>query len=126
MKTKVILVFALLALLAGCAAEVTRYPTSLSQGAPAGKTYVVGSEVVYTLDSGRRRIIPARMKLTEFGIIPQGQVLKPVDAFIVIGGAHHHEAYAVVNGNILTGFYLPVEKAFSPLPNPVSINLKEQ
>lgn len=127
MKAKSVVVCAALLLLAACAAEVTRYPTSLTpQGVTTGKNYVVGSEVIYTLDSGRRRSIHAGMKFVEFGAIPQGMVLKPVDSVLVIGGAHHHEAYAVVDGNILTGFYLPVEKAFSPLPKPVSISFKEK
>jgi len=40
-----------------------------------------------------------------------------------VEGAHVHEAYLVVAGDRLVGFYLPVEKAYSPA-TPVSLKVR--
>jgi hypothetical protein len=36
-------------------------------------------------------------------------------------GANIHEAWLVIRGAALVGFYLPAERAFSPLTSPVPL-----
>ena len=36
-----------------------------------------------------------------------------------------HEAYPVIQNGAVTGFYLPVEKSFSPLTKPIAIYIEK-
>jgi hypothetical protein len=49
------------------------------------------------------------------GTIPEGEVYKPKDQVLTVECSHVHEAYLVVSGGTLIGFYLPVEKGFVPI-----------
>jgi hypothetical protein len=118
-------VLAASAALAACAAEVVRRPTELT-AAPAPKAYVLGTSVEITLDSKYRRHLGAGTELAEIGSVREGRVLKPVNAVLTVEGAHMHEAYAVVQGDRLVGFYLPVEKSFSPLSQTLPLVLQER
>jgi hypothetical protein len=62
---------------------------------------------VRTLRSGSR--------WTLVGGIAQGLVYRPDGGVLTVEGANVHEAYLVVSGTELVGFYLPVEKAFVTL-----------
>ena len=57
------------------------------------------------------------------GTTPQGRVYRRSDGVFTVEGAHVHEAYLVLAADRLVGFYLPVEKAFSPT-TPVTIKFK--
>ena len=59
------------------------------------------------------------------GDIEQGQVFKPLDTVLTVEGAHVREAYVVTRDGLWIGFWLPVERAYSPLRTPVSANLEE-
>jgi hypothetical protein len=106
----------------GCASEINRYPAQLSRMNPPQETIYVASQTVSVhLDSGYERSIKAGTEFVDLGAITQGRVLKPTNAVFTVEGAHMHEAYPVVSSGRLVGFYLPVEKSFSPLTE--SINL---
>jgi len=110
-------------LLCGCASEVVRHESALVESAAPAR-FVVSAPVALRLDSGYERTIAAGTRLVEFGRIPEGRVLKPVSASFTVEGRHIHEAYPVDHAGRLVGFYLPVEKAFSPLSNPVTLSLQ--
>ena len=115
-----------LLLLGGCASEVTRYPAELTP-APAAIRYVVATPVTVELDSGYSRSVPAGTEFVEVGSVQQGKVLRRVDGGVfTVEGAHVHEAYPVVQAARLVGFYLPVEKAFSPLARPVDVLIEQR
>ena len=110
------------AALAGCASEIIRSPAELSVApAPDSRRYVVTKPASIMLDSGYERSINSGTEFIELGTIQQGRVLKPTNTTFTIEGAHMHEAYPVVNGERIVGFYLPVERAFSPLSSPTSL-----
>lgn len=111
--------------LVACAAEVVRRPTELTAAVTPG-LFVLGAPVEITLDSRYRRHLAAGTELAEIGSVREGRVLKPVNAVLTVEGAHMHEAYAVVQGERLVGFYLPVEKSFSPLSQSVPLLLQER
>ena len=46
----------------------------------------------------------------------EGEIFRPVDRVFTVEGAQIHEAYLVLNGERIVGFYLPVERAFSAVP----------
>ena len=106
----------------GCASEVIRQPVDLSRARqPPDKLYVASQTVPVRLDSGYERSIKAGTEFVDAGGIAQGDILKPTNANFTVEGAHMHEAHLVVNKGRLVGFYLPVEKSFSPLSASISL-----
>ena len=77
------------------------------------------------MDSGYERTIKAGTEFVPAGTVKQGMVLKPTNTIFTIEGAHMHEAYPVVDNGRIVGFYLPVERAFSPLSQPVNLSIQE-
>ena len=113
-----------LLLLVGCANEVTRYSSQLSAAPPANADDVLrlGADVEVNLETHYTRTLKRGSRWALVGTTPQGSVYRPVDRVLTVEGAHVHEAYIVVAGGRITGFYLPVEKAFSPItPRPLSL-----
>jgi len=109
-----------LALLAGCAAEVPRQKTQLQtvNGAP---TIVEITETV-TLEpsTGYTRVLKSGSRWREVGRLPEGRVYRPIDGVLTVEGRHVHEAYLVLDGGRVVGFYLPVEQSFVALsPKPI-------
>jgi hypothetical protein len=61
------------------------------------------------------------------GRTSEGDVYKPVGRVFTVEGAHIHEAYLVLVGNRLVGFYLPVERAFAPAPaGPITLSFRRR
>jgi len=112
-------------LVGGCAAEVVRRPADFTARTDDPR-YVVLQPAMFRLDSGYERTIPSGTKFAGAGRVREGAVLRPVETVFTIEGRHMHEAYLVLNGNQLVGFYLPVEKAFSPLSRPVELTIEER
>jgi hypothetical protein len=121
MTTRIVLL--LCALLCGCASEVVRHPSALAPVSVPAR-FVLTERAEFRLDSGYTRTIAAGTQLVEAGTIAQGGVLKPIATSLTVEGRHMHEAYPVVRSGRLVGFYLPVEKAFSPLSNPIPLSLQ--
>lgn len=107
-------------LLAGCMSEVVRHATPLSTVA-VPLNLVTTQAVTVELDSGFNRTIQPGLELLHVGTVPEGDVLKPVNRTFTTEGAHMHEAYLVMRGDTLVGFYLPVEASFSPLSKRIAI-----
>ncbi|WP_254700423.1 hypothetical protein [Trinickia violacea] len=84
---------------------------------------VVKQDAIVHLASGYERRIAAQSRWRSAGTLPQGQVLRPVGTVFTIEGRQVHEAWLVVAGEELVGFYLPGESHFSPLDKPVVISL---
>ena len=120
------IVFCALAAVAGCASDVARMPVEMSAAAQQHKRYVVSAPAEIRLDSGYERAISQGTEFVEVGSIPQGRILKPTQTTFTIEGAHMHEAYPVVQNQRLVGFYLPVERAFSPLSHSTNLILEER
>jgi hypothetical protein len=100
-----------------CAADLQRLPSAepaLAAGASA-RSIQLSSDVPVELHTGYTRTLKRDAKWRFVGSISQGEVFKPEGQVLTVEGAHVHEAYIVVAGGNLVGFYLPVEKAFVPL-----------
>jgi hypothetical protein len=111
--------------LAGCASEVVRQPVELVQPAQSPPRAVRLVEPArFILDAGYERRLAAGTSFVEFGRIPQGEVYRPTGTVITVEGAHIHEAYLVLRENRVVGFYLPTEKSFSPLSQPIPLQLE--
>jgi len=122
-----VLSLATLVWLTGCASEVVRYPTELIDAKlPQRQLYVASQSASIRLDSRYQRTIGAGTEFVEVGVIKQGTVLKPRNSVLTVEGAHIHEAYPVIQNSRIVGFYLPVEKAFSPLSQPAAFHLQQK
>ena len=110
--------FAILGL-AACAPEVVRYSSVLtpSSGEPGGTIEVLRDAKVEVGPLGYERTIRKGSNWTRVGRVTQGEVYKPVDQVFTVEGTHVHEAYLVLDGNQIVGFYLPVERAYAPAPD---------
>lgn len=113
--------------LTGCATEVTRIPSPAPLIASDTRTsrFVLAGDIHLELPTAYTRVLKRHSKWIHVGKIPQGDVLRPDGTTLTVEGAHVHEAYIVVSDGKLVGFYLPVEKAFSPLPNPLPVLLTQ-
>lgn len=114
----VLLVVPLSLLLAACAPEVVRQPTQLMPVTeqPASAIEILEDASV-PVGPGYQRVIPRGSIWTRVGRAVQGEVFKPVDRVFTVEGTHIYEAYLVLDGDRVVGFYLPVERAFSPPPD---------
>lgn len=112
-----------LLILTACAAEVPRTPTNfVSQSAPDN---VLRIKDAITIDSGNAypSKMPAHSQWRQIGSIPEGDVFKIQNDVFTVTGRHVHEACIVVKGKEIVGFYLPVEKAFTPVSKKVLLPL---
>ncbi|MDH4232350.1 MAG: hypothetical protein OEW04_10025 [Nitrospirota bacterium] len=118
----------LFALLHSCAFDVvrvTQIPTKLDSLALTKSSFELDKEVTVNLDTGYSRVLKKGTRWACVGAIPEGDVYKTKDQILTIEGSNIHEAYIVLKSQDLVGFYLPVERTFSPLSNPIAISAKE-
>lgn len=111
---------------AACAPEVRRESVVLSEATGPRTQFVLDQGVSVSLDSGYNRTIARGTTFAASGNIGQGVVMRPTNTVISVEGSHVHEAWPVVKDGRLVGFYLPVERAFSPLSTPVAVSLSER
>jgi len=116
----------LVAGICACAADLERSPVGfnpLPAGAAPGILRLPG-EVTLTPSTGYSETLPAGSAWQYVGTTPQGEVYRPLGDVFSVEGANRHEAYLVVAGNRVVGFYLPGERAFAPLPQPVPLPIR--
>jgi len=100
-------------LLASCAPTVDQVSTQLTPG--SGKTFRLTRAADVRLSTGYSTALRAGTRWELVGTIPQGEVYRTRDQIVTLEGAHIHEGYIVVKQGTLAGFYLPVERSFSPV-----------
>ena len=112
--------------LISCAHEVVRQPAALTPTMVAASNSVIEilQDVVITLDSGYSRQLARGSRWMQVGTLPQGHVFRIVGGAFTVEGANVHEAWLVIAGGELVGFYLPVEKAFVHLSARVRLEFK--
>jgi hypothetical protein len=108
-------------LLAGCASPVQVAPASLVPLSAPAADFLVDSDVPIRLSTGYTRTLPAQSRWRAIGSLPQGTVYQPVNTVFAVEGRQVHEAYLVMQGKALQGFYLPGEGNFSPLAPPQTL-----
>jgi hypothetical protein len=119
--------FAALAFLAACATPVPSAPVRLEAAAPPASTaeITMQRDTSFRLSTGYSRTILAMSRWRHVGRLPQGNVYRPVDLAFALEGRQVHEAYLVIDGRALRGFYLPAESAYSPLDPPIQLPFGE-
>jgi hypothetical protein len=77
------------------------------------------------LGTGYSRVIKDGTKWDYVGTIENGDVYNTKDQVLTVEASNIHEAYIVISSGKLIGFYLPVEKTFSPLSEFRELKIKE-
>lgn len=113
--------------LGGCAfdlAHVEQRAATLSTRTSAPPSFVLTHAVDVDLGLGYRRVLRAGTRWTYVGTVDAGDVYKTADQVLTVEASNIHEAYAVVASGRLVGFYLPVEKTYSPAIAPVPLPMR--
>lgn len=69
-------------------------------------------------------VLPAGSRWQKVGAIPRGDVYRRVDEPFGLEGGYRGEAWPVIQAGRLIGFYLPGEKAYLGLSDPVRAPLQ--
>jgi hypothetical protein len=114
-----------LAFAAGCASEVVRQPSTMTPLAAAATQpqRELAEDTTVSVSANYSRTLPRGSRWQQVGTVAEGSVYRRADGIFTVEGANVHEAYLVVAGNKLVGFYLPVEKSYAPT-TPVVLKLK--
>lgn len=112
--------------LAGCALSVPAQKAQFTpyQQAQGVRQIRVLNNAEVVLDTAYKRRIPENSMWKLSGSLPQGDVYRAEKTIFTIEGRQVHEAYLVLSGNSLVGFYLPGESNFSPLSHPLTLNFE--
>ena len=99
-------------------------PTQLVSVEPPKDSWVLEKTAIIELGTGYKRKLKAGTTWDYAGNIEQGEVYKTDDQILTIEGSNIFEAYIVVSESNLVGFYLPVERTFSPISSSVKLEMK--
>jgi len=106
-------VFGAITLLAGCAPAVVQQPTQFTSA--GGKSFRLDRSAEIPLSTGYSTTLRPGTRWELVGHLVQGDVYRTRDQVVTVEGSHIHEAYIVVSDQSVVGFYLPVERTFSPV-----------
>lgn len=116
------------ALFAACPFDVIHVEQSSATIVPCDATtrpFVLEEDVPLSLPYGYRRLLKRGTRWTCIGAIAAGDVYETKDQVLTVEASNIHEAYIVVSGGKLVGFYLPVERTYSPASEPTSLPTRE-
>ena len=108
----------LVVLLNACAFDVVQikqFPSRIETIHPSKNSFRLEEKVIIDLGTGYDRTLLRGTTWVYVGSIQQGDVFKTRDQILTIEASNIFEAYIVVSADNLVGFYLPVEKTYSPL-----------
>lgn len=110
--------------LASCATEIPRQPATLmpsTEGDGQSRVIQVDEDADVRLPSGYSRTIRAGSIWKQSGTVEGRVVYKATKDVFTIEGTHVHEAYLLLDGNTVVGFFLPGESAVSWLKHKVTL-----
>ena len=127
---RILIFWFLFASLNGCAfvydlSRVKQIPTQLESLPLAKGSFELEKEIKFDLDTGYSKVLRRGTRWFYIGTITQGDVFKTNDQIFTVEGSDIHGAYIVIKCLKLVGFYLSVERTFSPLSNPVELLIRE-
>ena len=109
----------------GACAPVAMQPAALAPPPRAAPDRVLVAPATASSSAGISRTLPAGTVLGHRGRIAQGEVWRPLNRTLTAAGRDAHEGWVVISGPNWIGFYLPVERAFSPAARPVPVTTEE-
>lgn len=118
----------LAAALCACAFDVIhveQYPARLVSLDASKKPFELVADVAIDIGSGYHRMLKKGTKWHSVGRLPQGDVYTTRDQVLTVEASNIQEAYIVIEARKLVGFYLPVERTFSPLRQGAELAMKD-
>jgi len=115
-------------LLNACAFDlfhIEQIPTQIKSTNLSKPSFELEKEVNFVLDKGFTRKLKQGTKWNYVGTVSYGDVFRSKDQILTVEASNIHEAYIVVSGGKLVGFYLPVERSYSPLGDSQILYMKE-
>ena len=118
----------LIVVINGCAFDVIhlkQIPTQIVSNGSQKASLRLEKDTTVSMNSGFDRLLKKRTVWIYVGTLSHGDVYKTSDQVLTVEDSHVHQAYIVIRGNKLLGFYLPVEKSYSPISDAVELSLQE-
>jgi len=109
--------------LSGCALPVRQMALPTPLAPASGHTFVLAEDAHCSISTGYGRTLRAGTHWDLFGTIDRGEVYRSRDQVLTVEGFNVHEAYLVIKNESLVGFYLPVEKTFTPVSRVTKLQL---
>jgi hypothetical protein len=111
--------------LSACAfdlAHVTYTAATYQPTQNSTRTFVLFDEVRLTdTPCSYSRTLRKATRWDQVGMIAEGDVLRSKDQVLTLECSNVHEAYLVMSGDKLIGFFLPVERGFVPHSPPIAL-----
>ena len=105
--------------------HVKQIPSPIETSQLSEGLFELLEEVKISLDTGYSRKLKKGSKWKFVGTLTYGDVYKTDDQILTIEASNIYEAYIVIESSKLIGFYLPVERSFSPLSNSKELKIKK-
>ncbi len=105
--------------------HVEQHPAQLDSMSVASKPFRLAADVDVDIGFGYHRTLKRGSTWRAVGRLPNGDVYTTGDQVLTVEASNIQEAYIVVESRKLIGFYLPVERTFSPLRQPVGLPVTE-
>jgi hypothetical protein len=110
---------------AACAfdlAHVTYTAATFEPTQNATRTVVLSKNVTLTgTPCSNSRTLRKTTRWEQVGTIAEGDVFRSKEQVLTLECSNVHEAYLVMSGNKLIGFFLPFEKGFVPHSPPIAL-----
>ncbi len=115
------------AFVVGCAFDITdvKYqPARLESVANEGTAFTLAADTpIRGAPCGYSRSLRKGSRWFAVGRVSEGVVYRSRDQVLTVECSNVFEAYLVVAAEKIVGFYLPVEKGFSPLSEPIQLDV---
>jgi len=112
--------------LAGCAFDVIairQQPTRFERVADSGQIWTLAEGAKIELEEGYSTELRKGTRWRKVGRTDQGDVFHTTDQIVAVEASNQHEAGLVVSNGMAVGFYLLVERTFTPANRPTAISL---
>lgn len=103
--------------------HVKQFPTDIILQNDLSDSFTLTKETKVSFGTGYSRVLEKNTNWSLVGSIPEGKVFKTKDQILTVEGSNIFEAYIVLKSDKLKGFYLPVEKTYSPLKKPLPLQV---
>ena len=125
MRSARFLVLLLASVLTACALPVRQdsLPTPIELA--SGKGFLLTADATCRINTGYHRTLRSGTHWRLYGTIAPGAVYRSSEQTLTVEGFNINEAFPVVKDDALVGFYLPVEKTFTPVTSPVPLQKTE-
>lgn len=95
-----------------CAANQTQLRSQLVPTENQAAIYMLEEAVIVKASKSAASNLKEDTRWSKVGSIEQGHVYRTRDQVVIVNSFNVHEAYIVVKGENVVGYYLPIEKTF--------------